>query len=198
MLLDCVCVVTQFLSLQRFWSLAAPVLWLLWNNLLLNCRRKWDKYTYHANAWKRKPWWVIIPNKYQITIIYRECWLLLYHWDERIFCYYKTIWECPGYAGAKNYDLPHRIGVVVTMGTPCGEHLYFIDFIDAQKFLRTRACASLIPPKRGDCFRCKNRGCGQSKSVSRIWGPDIKVHDYMLEIHFKMFISLTPGRFDYN
>ena len=44
-----------------------------------------DKYTCHARAWKRKPWQVIIPSKYQITMIYRECWVLLYHWDESIF-----------------------------------------------------------------------------------------------------------------
>ena len=38
----------------------------------------------HARTWKRKPWWVIIPSKYQVTLIYRECWLLLFHWDESI------------------------------------------------------------------------------------------------------------------
>ena len=37
---------------------------------------------------KRKPWWVIIPSNYQLTIIYTKCWLLLSHWDESILLSY--------------------------------------------------------------------------------------------------------------
>ena len=33
---------------------------------------------------KRKPWRVIIHNKYQLTMIYTKCWLSLSHWDESI------------------------------------------------------------------------------------------------------------------
>ena len=33
---------------------------------------------------KRKPWQVIIPSKYQLTMMYTKCWLLLSHWDESI------------------------------------------------------------------------------------------------------------------
>ena len=38
---------------------------------------------------KRKPWQVIIPSKYQLTMIYTKCWLLLLsHWDESILLSY--------------------------------------------------------------------------------------------------------------
>ena len=37
---------------------------------------------------KRKPWRVIIPSKYQLTIIYTKCWLSLSHWDESILLSY--------------------------------------------------------------------------------------------------------------
>ena len=39
----------------------------------------------HVRAWTRKPWWVVFTSKHQITILYRECWLSLFHWHESIF-----------------------------------------------------------------------------------------------------------------
>ena len=37
---------------------------------------------------KRKPWLVIMPSKYQLTIIYTKCLLSLSHWDESILLSY--------------------------------------------------------------------------------------------------------------
>ena len=37
---------------------------------------------------KRKPWRVIIPSKYQLTIIYTKWWLSLSHWDGSILLSY--------------------------------------------------------------------------------------------------------------
>ena len=40
---------------------------------------------------KRKPWRVIIPSKYQLTIIYTKCWLSLSHWDGSILLSYISV-----------------------------------------------------------------------------------------------------------
>ena len=37
---------------------------------------------------KRKAWRVIIPSKYQLTMIYTKCWLSLSQWDESILLSY--------------------------------------------------------------------------------------------------------------
>ena len=37
---------------------------------------------------KRKPWRVIILSKYQLTMMYTNCWLSLSHWDESILLSY--------------------------------------------------------------------------------------------------------------
>ena len=47
------------------------------------CNRK-QVHLFMQEHEKRKPWRVIIPSKYQLTIIYTKCWLLLSHWDESI------------------------------------------------------------------------------------------------------------------
>ena len=83
------CNVTHFCSEWCILGYGAGALWNLWDwSIASHSFKGIQVHLFMQEHEKRKPWRVIIPRKYQLTIIYTKCWLSLSHWDESILLSY--------------------------------------------------------------------------------------------------------------